>query len=120
MIKYVAFLLLLAFQSAGQVMEKKGISQVLSHGLPPLSLDFARHAASNIYVVSGVICAGIGFALWLYLLSQFQLNYIYPLSSILYILITVLSYVILNEPITGTKIAGILVITAGCFLINVK
>jgi len=77
-------------------------------------------AITNVYLVAGVGCVGVGFFCWLYLLSQFQLTYIYPLGSLLYILVTVLAYFVLGEPMSATKIAGIGVIVVGCFLINIR
>jgi len=121
MIRYGVFVALLACQAAGQVLEKKGITQLSQ--LPDIQLmswEFVHRAITNIYLVTGVLCVGLGFILWLYLLSQFELSYIYPMAAILYIIVAVLSYFVLGETMAPIRMVGIFVISIGCVLINMK
>ena len=121
MIRYIVFVALLVVQSAGQILEKKGITQLSQlSDIQLMTWEFVHRAITNIYLVTGVTCVGVGFILWLYLLSQFELSYIYPLASILYILVAVLSYFVLGETMTPIRMVGIFVISIGCVLINIK
>lgn len=118
MIKYFAFAMIILLDAAGLILEKKGIMLLAKNADTIFSWQFLYHAVTNLYVVSGVFCVGIGLILWLYVLSQFNLSYIYPFGSVLYILVAVLSYFILGEPFTMIKSIGIGVIVLGCILIN--
>ena len=115
---YLVFGLLLILQSVGWILEKKGIMQITTNNPNLFSWDTARLAITNPYLVVGVSCVIMGFFCWLYLLSQFHLSYIYPLGSLLYIIVAILAYFFLGESITVTRIVGIVVIVSGCVLIN--
>lgn len=54
---------------------------------------------------------------WIYALSKFNLNSIYPFIALTYVLILFLSYLILNEPFTTSSLIGCLLIIVGVFLI---
>lgn len=115
---YGAFALLLMLQASAWMLEKKGIMQITGHNQPLVSLETIKLAVTNPYLIVGLSCAGLGLICWLYLLSQFNLSYIYPLGSLLYIIIAVLSYFLLGEPMPILKLVGIGVIATGCVLIN--
>ena len=115
---YGAFALLLMLQASAWMLEKKGIMQITAHNQPLMSWGVFRLAITNPYLIVGVSCACLGLICWLYLLSKFNLSYIYPLGSLLYVLITILSYYVLGEPMTVLKLVGIGVIVSGCVLIN--
>ena len=53
---------------------------------------------------------------WIYALSKFNLNLIYPFIALTYVLILFLSYTILNEPYTTKSLIGSLLIVVGVFL----
>jgi multidrug transporter EmrE-like cation transporter len=67
----------------------------------------------------------LGFALyllsalsWLIILSRVDLSFAYPLISIGYILIMVLSRFMFNEQLTTLRVAGTLMVCAGVFVIS--
>lgn len=79
--------------------------------------DTLFEIANNWYVWQGLILYGIGFTLYLYILSKFEVGYIYPiLTALIFILLLTLSSPFLNEPITIKKIVGISVIILGIFI----
>ena len=75
----------------------------------------------NWYVWQGLILYGIGFMLYLYILSKFEVSFIYPvLTASIFILLLTFSSLILSEPITFKKIMGISIIIIGIFLASFK
>jgi multidrug transporter EmrE-like cation transporter len=69
-------------------------------------------------VLLGLLFYGVSTVFWLVALSKIELNVAYPMLSIGYILIMILSFFLLNESITLYKVAGTLLIVAGVTLIS--
>lgn len=73
----------------------------------------------NLYVISGIILYGISFALYIYLISKFDLGFIIPLTTALvYSIIFLASFFIFHEAFTLIKIAAISLIIFGVILLN--
>jgi drug/metabolite transporter (DMT)-like permease len=109
----------------GQIALKYGVglaskepSSRIAQSLDPRSiLTFLQSAATNKFVILGFLLYLISAASWLIILSRVDLSFAYPLISISYILIVVLSRFIFNEPLTFFRIAGTIVVCAGVFLL---
>ncbi len=72
-------------------------------------------------VLAGIALYGVGFVLYAYLISKYDLGYIIPLTTALvYIVIFTASFFIFNEVFTITKILGISLILLGLLLLNVN
>jgi uncharacterized membrane protein len=52
--------------------------------------------------------------------SQKEISFLYPLSSINFVLIAAASMVLLHETISGQRIAGILLVVLGMVLMNTR
>ncbi len=52
---------------------------------------------------------------WMAVLSQLELSYAYPILSLTYIGVVILSSVFFDEPLTVNKLVGVGLITAGVF-----
>jgi multidrug transporter EmrE-like cation transporter len=109
----------------GQLSLKHGVTMVSGSGtseiLHSLSvrsvLGFLQSAITNMFVVLGFICYAISAASWLVILSRVDLSLAYPLISIGYIVIVILSKYLFDEPVTSLRIAGTLLVCAGVFLL---
>lgn len=109
----------------GQIALKYGVglasrepSSRIVQSLDPRSvLIFLQSAATNKFVILGFLLYLISAASWLIILSRVDLSFAYPLISISYIIIVVLSRFIFNEPVTSFRIAGTIVVCAGVFLL---
>jgi multidrug transporter EmrE-like cation transporter len=110
---------------AGQLSLKHGVGVAsgggegeIVHSLSPRSVfSFLQAAVANKYVVLGFLCYLISAASWLVILSRVDLSFAYPMISIGYILVVVLSKYMFDEPVTGFRIAGTLLVCAGVFLL---
>jgi multidrug transporter EmrE-like cation transporter len=110
---------------AGQIALKYGVgatsaktSSRIVQSLDPRSvLNFLESAATNKFVILGFVLYLVSAASWLIILSRVDLSFAYPLISIGYIIIVVLSRFIFNEPVTSFRVAGTLLVCAGVFLL---
>jgi len=109
----------------GQLSLKHGVgiasgggSSRIVHSLDPKSiLMFLQSAAANKFVIFGFLFYLVSAASWLIILSRVDLSFAYPMISIGYIVIVILSKYIFNEPVTTLRIAGTLLVCAGVFFL---
>jgi multidrug transporter EmrE-like cation transporter len=103
--------------SAAQLLIRKGMlavgnvnaSNVLQSIVPMIS---------NIHLWLAMACYGISIFLWMAVLSKVETSYAVPFQSVGFVVIAVAGYFLFNENISLLRIAGILVICAGVFLIS--
>ncbi len=90
---------------------------------PPLKYLGGSKLQFNLtpYSVVGIILYGLSFALYVYLISKYELGYIIPLlAAFVYILVFLASFYILNEVFTFTKVVGIALILIGLIFLNLN
>lgn len=75
-------------------------------------------AALNPIVVCGFVLYAISAALWLIVLTRAELSWAYPLLSLGYVFVVVLSRVLFHEAVTTTRLLGTLVIVLGVWIIS--
>ncbi|MDR2157769.1 MAG: hypothetical protein LBO02_00430 [Holosporaceae bacterium] len=73
--------------------------------------------AFNVHILGGVFIFIISLLLWLYLLSQFDLSFLYPFGSLSYVLAAVGGWFFFAENITLYRGGGILLILIGVILV---
>ncbi len=121
MVKPVVLILILLdvfLNVTGQLSLKYGMTKIGNFSislstLPPVFLK----AATNVYVLFGLLCYGLGFMVWLIVLSKAEVSYAYPLISLGYVLTAVLAWTLFGEALNGNRLMGILTICLGVFLI---
>ena len=61
------------------------------------------------------------FLLWTFIISKFNLSYIYPvMTAILFVLIMIVSAIFLKETITSSQIIGVVIIIIGVLVTILK
>lgn len=103
--------------SFGSLFLKKGSAQFhmdFYKGLWRIFIDFLK----NHYVILGVILYLISSIFFLYLLRTEELSMLYPMTSLSYVFVTLLSYYILKEKINFFKTLGIISIIFGVVLVT--
>ena len=121
MVKYAVLILILIdviLNVTGQLSLKYGMSKIGNFSLslstlPPVFLK----AATNLHVLFGLLCYGLGFMVWLIVLSKAEVSYAYPLISLGYVLTAVLAWALFGEALNEIRLVGILTICLGVFLI---
>jgi multidrug transporter EmrE-like cation transporter len=121
MVKPVVLILILLdvlLNVTGQLSLKYGMSKIGNFSLslsalPPVFLK----AATSLPVLFGLFCYGLGFMVWLIVLSKAEVSYAYPLISLGYVLTAVLAWMLFGEALNENRLVGIIVICLGVFLI---
>jgi len=111
--KYIHLTLSMFLAIIGQYLLKKG---VLASELNPNIYSILRTLFSP-YVFAGFVFYGISSVFWLFVLQKFPLSVAYPALSLTYIIIILISYFVLQEPLTLNKILGILLIVSGVYFL---
>tara|TARA_R110000824_G_scaffold390760_17_gene587986 strand:+ start:24680 stop:25051 length:372 start_codon:yes stop_codon:yes gene_type:complete len=102
-----------------QLALKQGMRQIGHFEFTPAILwDMSWRIASNPYVVFGLTCYVVSVGFWLLALSRVDVGFAYPMLSVGYIVTAIAAYYVFNEPLTTVRIAGIVVIMFGVFLIS--
>ena len=115
-------LLAILTQALGNVLLSRGMKQVgasaeSAAGAADL-FHVAFKAASDPYLIFGILTLILGFVLLLTLLSRADLSYVMPVTSFSYVLTALLAIVMLNEKIPFWRWIGITLICAGVFLVS--
>jgi drug/metabolite transporter (DMT)-like permease len=121
MVKYTVLMLILVdviLNVTGQLSLKYGMVKIGNFSLslstlPPIFLK----AATNLHVLLGLLCYGLGFMVWLIVLSKSEVSYAYPMISLGYVFTAILARAIFGEAVGATRLAGICVTCLGVFLI---
>lgn len=105
-----------------QLTLKHGMNQVTREGAIPLHLsepvETFRRIAANLSVWLGLGTFVVSAAVWLIVLSRAPLSFAYPFASLTYVLILLFDRLVLHQPISGVRYAGVALIVAGLVLIS--
>jgi undecaprenyl phosphate-alpha-L-ara4N flippase subunit ArnE len=72
----------------------------------------------NIWILSGLVCYGLGTLLWIYSLSKARLTIVYPFTALTFVLVYLGGVLILGEPSSLKALVGIGLVLFGLFLIS--
>lgn len=115
---YVFVSISVVAMTAAQLLLKKGL---LAVGQSPQGwnelLRFFMRSYSNIYVISAVVLTIVAALAWIQAVSKTEISYIYPFMALSYLLVAVFSLWMFHENVTLLRMAGILVVCVGVFLV---
>ena len=100
-----------------------GAQLLLRHGALHLQKDaltfaIVIEALRNLSILSALIVHGIGFFLYVYILSKLQINVFYPIATGgTMLLVAILSVALLRETLTLAQGVGIVTIVIGIYLV---
>lgn len=106
----IFILISIALNVAGQTILKTGVNKL---GTLSMSGESFMKALSTPEVWGGLLFYGISSAFWILALSHKDLSYAYPMLSMGYILIILISWFLLGEQITPIRILGVMFISFG-------
>jgi len=75
-------------------------------------------AAGSVYIWGALAIYAVSIVLWLWVLSKVELSLAYPLVSLGFVVTMIFAALFLHEHITPLRIAGTLLIVAGCFCVG--
>jgi multidrug transporter EmrE-like cation transporter len=120
MLQYMPLILTgVLLNAAAQLALKQGMRQVghfefAMANLVPIGLQVGL----NPFVALGLFCYVVSVAVWLLVLSRVEVGLAYPMLSIGYVVNALLAWRLFGEELTLTRIAGIVVICFGVWLLS--
>ncbi|OQO99568.1 EamA family transporter [Geobacillus sp. 44B] len=116
LVNFVLILLNTVILVAGQFLWKYGMMKTTLK-LDPLSIIKILFSP---FIFSGLVMYGFATILWLFILSRVPLSVAYPVQSIAYVLAVFGAYFVFHEPLSPTKIIGVILIILGVSLIGIS
>ena len=101
---------------AGQTLIKIGVEKIGSFSTMPI-LHFISKSFLSPFVLGGLFLYLLSAVIWFMVLSKTELSVAYPTLSLGYILVLLIGCFFLGEQFTIAKLAGILLICSGIFII---
>lgn len=113
------FALLLVWDTATQLLFKLGVTQ---HGVFPIhsfdaAFTYMAAIAAEPIIWLGVLALVLAFLTWLAVIARVELSKAHPATSVSYVTVTIASGIFLHEDVSALKIAGILLIMLGIYLV---
>lgn len=109
--------LAILFAVVSQLLFKSGVGSI---GQVTLTRDTLPaeiwKLATSPYIVVGMALYSVGFLAWLGAMSRFGLSYVYPFTSMNYVLVLLFSWIVFNEPLSLIRWLGVAVIILGIFI----
>ena len=95
-------------------MSSEGVKQSLAL---PLSLRTIFPVMTNVNILGGFLLYGLGAIVWLGVLSKWDVSKAYPLVGLGFVLTVAIGYLV-GEQISTSRVAGIILISIGIFLVG--
>ncbi len=111
----IPVLVAIIFASLGQLTMKYAMSGASLAVSTPFETIRAILSKPMVYV--GLSFYGASSFLWLISLSRLPLSYMYPFTALLIVIITFASARLFDEPLSASKLAGVVLIIGGLFVI---
>ncbi len=114
---YIIMAISIGLAIAGQLLMKRGM---MSFGTFPVSQLIVNIIPMflNPWVFVGLVCFGLSSVFWLVVLSRMELSLVYPMVSVAYVIVALLSWYFFRENLSVIRWAGIAVIVMGVVLIS--
>ena len=112
-------LLSVSLGSVGQFLLKVGVNSL--GGFRLSGRQFVKTIIGTLaepHIFFGIILFATSMVVWLMVISDAELSRAYPMVSISYVFVALLSHFILGEPMSLLRVSGIAVILLGVILIN--
>ena len=104
--------------AAAQLMLKAGANRVGPLEIETQTLVLAaRDLALSPPIIGGIFCYVVSVAVWIVALTRVEVSLAYPMLSIGYVVNAIAAWMLFGEHLTPMRLAGILVIILGVYLL---
>jgi drug/metabolite transporter (DMT)-like permease len=108
------------FVVSGHLLIKSGLSAV-AQGIPSLSLwTRVFQCVTHGEVAGGLLIYFLGSLCWMMAVAQQEISFLYPLSSVNYVLVVFASSMFFGETVSLRRLSGVMLIVLGMVLMNRK
>lgn len=110
----------LVCEAAGVVLLKEGIDTICKGKDVTVAtiVPTVIKGATNFKILLGVFFEAVFFACLLYMMSQKEISFVWPLTSLSFVMTTLAAVFYLNENVTASRWAGVALIMLGAGLIT--
>ena len=115
---WVAFAASSLFVVSGHLLIKGGLNAAAAHVANAVGLARIFHTILQPEVVAGLTIYLLGSACWIVAVAQQEISFLYPLSSLNYVLVVVASVTFFHEAISLRRSLGLSLIVLGMVLMN--
>ncbi|CFX11270.1 Drug/metabolite transporter [Syntrophomonas zehnderi OL-4] len=112
---YFLIIISVVLGACGQVVLKMGTLKLSVAGLSLLE-QFVKYFTS-LPILAGLLLYTLSAVVWVFAIARVQLSIAYPMVASGYVLVVLLSYLLLHEPVSGLRILGLLIIVTGVIII---
>lgn len=112
----LVLLVAVGLAASGQVLLKHGMSQAVALAKGE-DRSLAMAAATNVWVLTGLVVFGVSALAWLMTLSRVPLNIAYPFNAIGYLAILGASVLVLHEKANVWTVVGSTMVVAGLVVV---
>jgi len=118
---WVAFWLSSVCVVSGHLMIKAGLNALTVSGFAnPTLVGRIAHTLTQPEVVIGLLIYGFGTVCWMIAVSQKDISFLFPLSSVNYVLVVAASALLFGEVISTKRALGVALIVVGMVVLNRK
>ncbi|HVZ60730.1 MAG TPA: hypothetical protein VG892_08090 [Terriglobales bacterium] len=117
---WVAFAGSAIFVVTGHLLIKAGLNGLVPLPAGASAVARALHAVLATKVLLGLFTYLMGTVCWMRAVSEKEISFLYPLSSVNYVLVAAASSIFFHEVVSQRRAAGVLVIVLGMVLMNRK
>jgi len=115
---YVLIGLAILCAVGSQLLFKSGLESVGGFELNSELVGQIVRLLTSWRIIAGLTTYAFGWLMWMAALSRFQLSFVYPFTSLNYVLVLLLSWAFLGETVSPVRVAGVLVICIGLFIVS--
>ncbi len=116
----IVLLVALMLEAVGVVFLKKGIVEIgdLREVSVPEMFRLVKSGVTNPSILTGILFEALFFCGLLYLMSQADVSFVWPMTSLGFVITPIAAHFILREQVTGARWMGIILIVAGAGVIS--
>lgn len=117
---YLPLILLgVLLNAAAQLLLKEGMRRIGHFAFAWTNvIPIGMQVAVSPFILAGLFSYVVSVMVWILVLSRVQVSFAYPMISIGYIVNAVAAYYLFDESLSLTRVAGIVVIVGGVYLIT--
>ena len=118
--RYLPVFVTIIMVTYGQLIIKYEVNKLTSYTLNNLNeaLTFFVKLITNIGIISGLMAAVVAAFSWMVAIRKFDISSVYPLLSLNFVIVPLLSVYIFEESMNIFKIIGILLICVGIYVFS--
>lgn len=117
MIPLLIVFVAICFSVTGELFLKAGMNQIGAFGFDNLLPSLGR-IVTHPRILVGFASIGVGAVFWLAALARVELSWAYPMLSLGYVLVLLLSAAFLGESVSAVRWIGVIVIVVGVILVS--